>query len=997
MNKIYFLFIAIFFSASGFSQVKFDNYILGNIEARQIGPAVMSGRITAIDAVAKDPAVIYVGSASGGLWKSISGGTYFKPVFDKYCQSIGSIAIDQKNPNIVYAGTGESNMRNSVSVGNGIYKTSDAGITWNFIGLENSEHISKILIDPKNSDIIYVAVPGALWCDGKDRGLYKSVNGGLNWENILYVDEKTGCADIIIDPVNPEIIYASMWQFRRTPYSFNSGGQGSGLYKSPDAGLTWQRIDKDFTTGELGRICLAISYSEPSHIYAIAESKNTALYSSTDGGNNWKKNSTTMNVTARPFYFSSIVVDPKDSKRIYRPAFSLSISNDGGESFFESQSEQGWVHSDFHTLWINPENPNQIYLGTDGGVYMSLNRGVDWTFLANLPVAQFYHVSTDNARPYNVYGGLQDNGAWFGPSDNNIGIKNRDWINVGGGDGFCTFADKEFNYIVYSESQGGELYRINRNTGITKDVQPQQTKNDPKLRFNWNTPVYLNGKNEIFIGSQFLYKSTNRGDDWEKISPDLTTNDTSKLNQENSGGLSIENTSAENYCTIYSIAQSQLNPDILWIGTDDGNLQISKNGGTSWSNVINNIPELPKNTWCSSIEPSHFDSRTAYITFDGHRTGDKNAYVFKTTDFGKTWKSIKQDIIKSYVHKIIEDVVNKELIFLGTESGLFISTNGGNDWIHFTNYLPEVPVMDMTIEKNSNDLVLATHGRGIIIIDDITPIRFLSAKILNSDFCFLPHREYFLGGSYNYSFWAFPPNSGEYVGATSSDDFPFYYYLKDRLVSGDIKLEIYDNKNNLINTLPGTKRKGINIVRWNMKMKPPKVATGSKIEYNALSGPLVDEGEYKLKVIAGEKVYTEKFNLKYRPDYPYSTEERDSKRNAVMKLYHMQEELADISENLKKRNEEIKLKINNAEGVQADKLSEYSKEIDSLLTTIAATKEGGYILGETKLREDIGSLFGSINSFPGKPTNLQVERISKLESDLNRVKKKSSLLLNMKY
>ena len=624
--RITFLLVILLLSVSGFSQVKFNSNIFGDLTARQIGPAVMSGRITAIDGVNKEPNIVYVGSASGGLWKSITGGTLFKPIFDKYCQSIGAIAIDQNKPDIIWVGTGESNMRNSVSVGTGLYKSEDAGETWKFMGLENSEHISKIAINPENSETVFVAVPGALWSDSEDRGLYKTTDGGKSWEKILYVNEKTGCADVLIDPTNPETIYASTWQFRRTPHSFSSGGEGSGLYKSLDGGLSWKRIDKQFSEGELGRICIALCASEPNKIYAIAESKKTALFVSSDGGENWKKNSTTSNVTARPFYFSTIVVDPNDPKRVYRPAFSLSISNDGGESFAEASFEGGWVHSDHHALWINPKNSNQMYLGTDGGVYMSLNRGNDWMFLANLPVSQFYHITTDNQKPFNVYGGLQDNGSWMGPSEHGGGINNKDWVNVGGGDGFAVVSDATDNNIVYSESQGGNISRLNRKTGETKDIQPQQGKDEPKLRFNWNTPIIQSPNNPgvIYIGSQFLYRTKNKGDTWEKISSDLTTNDISKQKQEESGGLSVENTSAENHCTIYTIEESPLNADVIWVGTDDGNVQITNDGGNSWKNVAGNITGLPKNTWCSSIEPGNFDINTAYATFDGHRSGDKN-------------------------------------------------------------------------------------------------------------------------------------------------------------------------------------------------------------------------------------------------------------------------------------------------------------------------------------------------------------------------------------
>jgi photosystem II stability/assembly factor-like uncharacterized protein len=997
--RISFLLVALLFSVSGFSQVKFNSNIFGDLTARQIGPAVMSGRITAIDGVNKEPNIIYVGSASGGLWKSLTGGTLFKPIFDKYCQSIGAIAIDQNKPDIIWVGTGESNMRNSVSVGTGLYKSEDAGETWKISGLENSEHISKISIDPMNGDIVYVAVPGALWSDSDDRGLYKTTDGGKSWEKILYVNEKTGCADVLIDPTNPETIYASMWQFRRTPHSFFSGGEGSGLYKSLDGGLSWKRIDKQFSEGELGRICIALCASEPNKIYAIAESKKTALFVSSDGGENWKKNSTTSNVTARPFYFSTIVVDPNDPKRVYRPAFSLSISDDGGESFAEASFEGGWVHSDHHALWINPKNSNQMYLGTDGGVYMSLNRGNDWMFLANLPVSQFYHVTTDNQKPYNVYGGLQDNGSWMGPSERGGGIHNKDWINVGGGDGFAVVADALDNNIIYSESQGGNISRLNRKTGETKAIQPQQGKDEPKLRFNWNTPIVQSPNNPgvIYTGSQFLYRTNNKGDTWEKISSDLTTNDISKQKQEESGGLSIENTSAENHCTIYTIEESPLNADVIWVGTDDGNVQITEDGGNNWKNVAGNITGLPKNTWCSSIDPGNFDINTAYATFDGHRSGDKNMYVYKTTNTGKTWKQLSTNGVKGYVHKIREDCLNKNLLFLGTEYGLYISIDGGQNWAQFTNKVPNVPVMDMVINKVTNSLVLATHGRGVIILDDLTPIRNINQQILDSDFEFLPARNYFIDGSENLSFSAFPSNAGEFNGPNPSGDFHIIYYLKERMSTGELKIEIYNKENKLLNTIEASKRKGINIEYWNMRLKPPKVATGSRFEVSGFIGPLVPEGEYKIKLIKGENSKTLTVNLTYNPNSPYTSGEREEQQSTVMKLFNMQEDLALIAERLKNRFDSIKINIKNVtDDTEKEKLTKYSERLDSLSKTLAATKEGGFITGEVKLRENIGQLYTSVISFNGKPSDSQLERLVKLEYELEQVKKRADELLRIK-
>jgi len=456
------------------AQVRFNAGMFGVMEARQLGPGTMSGRITAIEGVNADEGkTLYIGTAGGGIWKSTNAGASYKSIFDKYCQSIGALAVNQKQPKIIYAGTGESNMRNSVSYGVGIYKSTDAGDNWKKIGLDSVEHISKICIHPENDNIIYVAAPGPLWSDSKHRGLYKSVNGGETWQQVFYINAATGCADIILDPKNPEHIIVSMWQFRRQPYSFNSGGPGSGLYKSTDGGKTFTEITKGLPEKPFGRIAIAMAPSDSRQMLAIVESKNTGLYRSSDGGETWQNQSASLNVCARPFYFSTLVFDPNDAQRVYRPAFQFACSNDGGYSFSEASYDGGWVHSDMHALWINPKHTNIMYLGTDGGVYMSVDNGITWQFNHGLPVGQFYHVSYDLKTPYNIYGGLQDNGSWMAPSAAPGGIGNGNWNRVGGGDGFWTIPDAD-GKTVYSEYQGGNMYRVNLQNMKSEFIQPQK-------------------------------------------------------------------------------------------------------------------------------------------------------------------------------------------------------------------------------------------------------------------------------------------------------------------------------------------------------------------------------------------------------------------------------------------------------------------------------------------------------------------------------------------
>ena len=989
MNSVkLFLSVFLIYSAqvSILPQQKITSSTFGSIEARQIGPAVMSGRITAIDAGNKESRIIFVGSAGGGIWKSINGGASFKPVFDKYNQAIGCITIDQKNPQIIWAGTGECNMRNSVSVGDGIYKSDDGGDSWKRLGLENSEHISKIVIDPSISNIVYAAVPGALWSDSQDRGLYKTTDGGKTWLKILYVNEKTGCADIEVDPKEPNRIYASMWQFRRTPWSFTSGGEGSGLYKSEDGGKSWKHIDKQFSPdGLLGRICLAVAPTEPKNIYALVESNKTALYSSTDFGENWTKESATENATARPFYFSTLVVDPTDAKRIYRPTFNLSISVDGGKSFTEPNFEAGWVHSDHHALWVDPQNSSHLLLGTDGGVYLSLDRGYNWRFLNNLPVSQFYHVSYDNETPYNVTGGLQDNGSWCGPSRSADGIKNGDWKSVGGGDGFWAWRDKLDKDVFYSESQGGEIQKYNIITNEGKDIKPYPLTGEGKLRFNWNTPIQLSPTDPtvMYIGAQFLYKTTNRGNSWDRISPDLTTNDTNKQKQEESGGLSIDNSAAENHCTIFTICESPMNKNLIWAGTDDGNIQVTNNGGKKWDNVVSNIPGLPLHTWVSSIEASSFNENTAYATFDGHAFGDMKVYLFKTTDLGKTWRQITSPDFKGYAHKIKEDPINNNLLFLGTEFGLFISIDGGEDWAQFTSKLPNVAVRDIAIHPETNDLILATHGRGIYIIDDITPLRKLTKEILSSDAAILASGiNYIDGPSYGVISMG---TAGEFLGQNPSEEAPITYYLKDRALIGDVYIEIYDKDGKLLNKIAASKMKGINRVTWAMRMKPPKVATAVRITYGGFIGPMYPEGTYTVKLIKGDKTYTDKLVLSVDPKCIHSKEDRALQYKTSMKLYNLQEELAYLSEIIKRAGGQAAAL---ADSVKKDdlknSLKEFSGKLKDLSKTIIASKEGTGITGEEKLREKLSELYGGVVQYPGRPTDSQIERVKGLEDEFNK-------------
>lgn len=961
-----------------YAQVKVDASTFGAIEARAIGPAAMSGRVEAIDAVAKEPRIVYVGAASGGVWKSINSGTSFKPVFDKYTQSIGAIAIDQNHPDTVWVGTGESDTRNSVSVGTGIYKTTDAGENWQLMGLEKSERISRIIVDPKNSDTVYVAVPGHLWDASEDRGLYKTTDGGKSWTRILYVNADTGCSDVVLDPQMPTIVYAVTWQFRRQPYFFTSGGTGSGIQKSTDGGKTWKKLSTGLPEGELGRIALAIAPSRPSVLYANVEAKRTFLYRSDDMGETWQRLSNPYNVQARPFYFSHLVVDPTDYNRVYKPGFSLSVSADGGNSFKDLGDS---VHSDEHAFWVNPLDPFQLLVGTDGGVYASYDRGNTWSIRRNLPLSQFYHVSVDMEVPYNVYGGLQDNGSWRGPSQSINGVENKDWLNIGFGDGFYSWPDPKDKNVIYSEFQGGQILRYHKSTGEVKSIKPYPTENQPKLRFNWNTPIELSEKNPaaIYVGSQFVHKSTDQGESWQTISPDLTTNNPEWQKQEESGGVTIDNSSAENHCTVFTIGASALDENLIWAGTDDGNLQLTTDGGKSWINVIANVSGLPKNTWVSSVEPDRKNAGTAYVTFDGHQTGDMKPYVYKTTDYGKTWTSLASEGLKSYAHVVREDLVNPDLLFVGTEFGLFLSVDGGKQWAQFTGNLPNVAVRDIVVHPRDSDLILATHGRGVYIVDDITPLRQINQQILESKVAFLNTAPAVL---------SFPrisqdfPGDDEFVGHNKPDAVYIVYYMKERHLFGDLKLEIYDSEGNLVSSIPGGKRKGINRVAWYMRMKAPRVAPSTQLTFGPPIGPTVPEGTYTVRLIKGEEKYETKITLAPDPTVPHPDADRKLQQETTMKLYRMQERLAFVSDSTtdlrdQARERAVKLKSD----ALAKNLNTFADRLDALHKTLVATKEG-LLTGEEQLREKVVELYLFVSFYAGKPTDSQIKQTAALAKEI---------------
>ena len=981
--NFFFLFLVVTFNHLAQSPLQKLNgkQLFGSLKARHLGPAHVSGRLTDIELHPTNNKIVYVGTAGGGVWKSLNRGVNFEPIFDKHNSSIGSIAIDPNQPDeVIWVGTGETWTRNSVSVGDGLYKSTDGGNNWKKVGFNDSERISSIVIHPDNSDVVYVAVLGHLWNDDDKRGVYKTTDGGKTWTKILSGKKDTGVSDLVMDPKNPNILYAALWQFRRTPWSFNSGGYNSQLLKSEDGGKTWYKIHNGFPKGKLGRIAFAVAPTDSNRLYAVIESEDSAkkgLYVSDNGGKKWKLINQDFNIVVRPFYFARLVVSPYDKDIVVKAGFFAKISYDGGKTF----RDFGNMHADIHDIAFDIDNPDLMYFATDGGFYISLDKGVSTIKNKDLNVGQFYHVSVDNETPYNVYGGMQDNGSWKAPHTASGGVSEKHWSSIGGGDGFRVFKHPTKN-IIYSESQAGIwLGRYDMDKQTITDITPFSEKENEKLRFNWNTALSLspNNTDRIYVGSQYLHKSDDTGKNWTIISPDLTTNDKSKQQQEKSGGLTIDNSGAENYNCIFTIAESPLDENIIWVGTDDGNVQLTIDGGKTWQNLTENIPELPPNSWVYHIEASVFDKGTAYAVFDRHTLGDFKPYVYKTTDFGKTWKSIATDSIKSFARNLQEDFVKKDLLYLGTEDGLYITLNGGKHWMKFESNMPTVPVHYITLQKNTNDLVLATHGRGIIIIDDISLLRQINDSILEKNVHFFDAKDYIMFERQNFG-QGYGIDS--YVAPEKEEGAAIAYYLKKRHTFGKMNLEILDEEGNVVVSLIPGKNKGINIVRWNFHTKPPKTAKGKTFSFSSFMSPRVPAGVYTVRMTKGKEVYETKIKTIYVTLPGIPLENRKKQEQIVRKLYNMIEDLAYLVYQV-----DESITYSKMIGQKQQKAKRYSDKILSKLTalkkTLVQTTGDNYTqTPEPELREKIDELYSKVVQNYDLPSNSQMKNLEILEKQL---------------
>ncbi|MEY8848847.1 WD40/YVTN/BNR-like repeat-containing protein [Psychroserpens sp. XS_ASV72] len=942
MKKLYPL-LMLFASFSIFAQeISMD--LIKNMTPRNIGPGGMSGRVTAIDVVHNNTDIMYVGTASGGLWKSTSGGIKWSPVFDnEVTASIGAVAIQQSNPSVIWVGTGEGNPRNSLNGGYGIYKSLDAGKSWKLMGLEQTRHIHRVIVDPTNPDVVYVAAIGSPWGIHPERGVYKTTDGGLTWKKILFANNKTGAADLVMDPTNPNKLIAALWEHKRDPWFFKSGGEGSGLHITHDGGKTWKKItDKEgFPKGELGRIGIAIAKNKPNIVYALVEAKKNALYRSEDGGMTWQNINSKSDIGNRPFYYSEIYVDPQNENRVYSIYTYVNVSEDGGKNFKQLMPAYGvsnGVHPDHHAWWIHPKNGAFMIDGNDGGMNITKDGGKSWRFIGNLPVAQFYHINVDNDIPYNVYGGMQDNGSWRGPAYTwrVQGIRNSYWQEISFGDGFDVVPDKDDSRFGWSMSQQGYVSRYDWQTGNNYTVRPTHPDPEVELRFNWNAAINIDpfDNNTLYFGSQFVHKSTDKGDTWTVISPDLTTNDPEKLKQNESGGLTMDATGAENHCTILVIEPSPVEQNMFWVGTDDGRVHYTQNGGQSYTEVTKNIKGLPQGSWIPQIKASNKNKGEALLIANDYRRFNYTPYAYRTINYGKTWERIVDtDDVESYTLSIVEDPIEKNLMFLGTDDGLYISINAGTNWTKWTNGFPTVSVKDLVIHPREHDLIIGTFGRAAWVLDDIRPLRAMAKdkNVVNQKLeLFEPPTAY--QAAYQQPTGSRFGADAMYHGENRGYGARFSYFvkidamkkedkakedkdkdednednedketeIKDAEVTWDsLYLKIYDGER-LIRTLKQKAPDSTGVYKWTWNMDEAGVDRASRRIRNRdwePSGVSVKPGTYKAVLHFGDQTSEEMITVKSDPRLKVSTQNINEVYAASKQIEAMQATVADAVKQL---------------------------------------------------------------------------------------------------
>lgn len=1006
---------------------------------RAIGPATMSGRVAALAVFERNPAVFYVGSAAGGLWKTVNNGTTWDVLFDSEpVSSIGDVAIAPDDPNLVWVGTGENNNKQISSWGNGVYKSTDGGKSWAHVGLADTHHIGRIVVDPLDHDVVYVAATGHLWGANEERGVFKTADGGKSWSKVLYIDPDTGATDLVIDPSNRNVLYAATYQRRRAVWGFNGGGPGSGIFKTVDRGRSWTKLTEGIPAGPLGRIGLHIYHRDPQVLYATIEHEAEAgVYRTDDAGRSWRKMSSN---NPWPSYFSQIRIDPSDDHHIYLLAQRLHISSDGGKTWAINRSaiEEGLeflsapdeaLHSDHHALWIDPANSSHLIVGNDGGVALSYDRGKTWDFIDNMDLGQFYAVGVDMEAPYGIYGGLEDNLAWGGPSATRsyLGIANGDWFIIGDGDGFTSFADPSDSRTIYTEWQNGRLLRVDRETNERKDIRPLPPTDAEEYRWDWHTPIELSphDSNTVFAAAQFLFRSINRGQSWDVISPDLTAAiDRSRLSLMGVRDPSIKlsrHSELSTYSSIVSFSESPRKRGLYYTGADDGTVHVSRDGGKSWTNLTGRFPGLPLRTAVSRLVPSAFDEATVYASFDGHQQDDFHPYVFASTDYGQSWKPATEGLPEGHVVRCLaEDPRNPDVLYLGSEFGLFVSLERGRRWTRLSSNLPTVPIYDLAVHPRDNDLILATFGRSIWILDDLTPIQQAAQALRSEAYLFdlrpvvqfnpADDRFWLLGDR---RFWGKNPTFGAAVS----------YYVKQ--APKELKVEVLDGSGRLLRTLDRELplHAGIQRVHWNLRYQPLPVPTGhrpadppaeyfgspqlrahsfqqiDRPELDPMSGPFVLPGEYRVRLsVEGKEVGSKTVEVRPDPLMPIADTDRKTLHDTTLELHELQGRAGAAAERVESASEQMKAvqamvaKAESPPESLTKELEELAGRLDALRQQLGlpvAPRQGEAGPARPPFRQRVGRLKHEIGASTSLPTAVQLRQREQARAELHQLREET--------
>lgn len=969
---------------------------LNKLEWRAIGPANMGGRVTDVQGTPGNPAIFYIAGADGGLHKTTNGGTTFKEIFtDQKSYSVGAVKVAPSDQNVIYLGSGEGDPRNSVGYGHGVYRSTDAGESWEHVGLDKTERIKRIVVHPEDPDVACVCALGKEWGPNSERGVFKTTDGGQNWKKVLYLDEDTGCSDLDIDLSNPRIMYAGMWTFRRKPWRFDGGGKETAVYRSKDGGDTWHKIMKGFPESDMARIGVQVAQSDPNIVYVITEFKDAgSLFRSEDRGNTWSMVNDNKNINFRPFYYSDIRVDPSNANTLYSLSGGLFKSTDGGKSFDRIADD---VHGDHQSFWIDPINSDFLISGSDGGYQLSWDQGANWDIINNIELSQFYQMDIDMLEPYNVYGGLQDNGCWVGPSNslNRAGILKRHWKRLSYGDGYFAVPIPGNEHEVYTNLQGGVPFHVNSNTGVVRSIHPfpkitgsaGDAIEDHKYRFNWDAPIHISphDPNTVFFGGNVVFKSTDRGHSWEVISPDLTTNNKDK--QRTSGGtIYQDNTAAEFHCSILYIAESPVEEGVIYAGTDDGNLQVTRDGGKNWTNVNKRLSGLPPFAWIGKIHASEHDAGTAFVAVDNHRSDDFRPHAYMTTDYGQTWKKIVNGLPQDdYVKVIRQDPNNANTLVLGMEHGVFISWDMGGQWTKINNNLPPASVRDLRIHPRERDIIVGTHGRGVWILDDASPILDYGNKGQDASHVF-DVRE-----TTRWHVYSQIENMGQRTYKAKNPEYgaPINIYMKET-PKAPIEITIVDANGDKVRSMTdSTCTAGINRVVWDLRMdSPTKLKNGGGGGWRGSFKPLVAPGSYtaKIKIDGTEHVK----DILVKPDLRLELKAADYDKIAieVKKMTQLLSETNSLINDidlLKDQLANLKSRLINEDSEnykdQIQMITDVYNNIDNQRNELMRPVGSMNYRTRPRLREEILSILFAINEVPATPTQSQIERTETLTTE----------------